>query len=177
MEWKDIPGFNGDYQINRVGQVKMREKVLWNGRIMPEKIMSSKITQNGYKRIGLRENGTRRHYSIHRLIALTFIPNPQNKPQVNHKNGIKTDNRVDNLEWVTQAENMQHAMKIGTHKIQGPESKRAKLTWRQINEIKKLRRTGATLQAIGDRFKVTKGTIWKIMNNYTYRDGYRKQVI
>lgn len=70
-------------------------------------------TYKGYYRIGMRKYGKQKHYSVHRIIAQTFIPNPDNKPIVNHINGIKTDNRVENLEWVTASENQLHAYKTG----------------------------------------------------------------
>lgn len=70
---------------------------------------------NGYKRASLWNYGKRYKILVHRLVAETFIPNPKNKPCVNHINGIKTDNRIENLEWVTKSENTKHAYKIGLY--------------------------------------------------------------
>lgn len=70
------------------------------------------ITRNGYVRVCLRKDGNNYTALVHRLVALTFIPNPENKPEVNHKNGIKTDNRVENLEWVTNSENKYHSYRV-----------------------------------------------------------------
>ena len=103
-EWKEIEGFEGRYAVNKKGEVLS----LLRGRIM--KTNSSQR----YERTCLRDsNNKKRMVSIHRAVAIAFIPNPLNKPAVNHKNGNRLDNNVDNLEWVTYRENSQHAVDTG----------------------------------------------------------------
>jgi DNA-binding transcriptional regulator YiaG len=103
--WKDIKNNEGKYKINEKGEVF---SVFSNRVIKP--LLNKKC---GRLQIKLRNNKWGR---IHRLVAETFIPNPKNLPQVNHKNGDKLDNRVENLEWCTAKENIQHSIRIGTFK-------------------------------------------------------------
>lgn len=113
--WKDISGYEGYYQISNTGKVKSCSRIITRGNIKQTiypKIMSPSVNKRfGYKNITLRKNGIRAYFRICRLVAEAFIPNPLNKPCVNHKNGIKTDDRQCNLEWCTYSENMKHAIK------------------------------------------------------------------
>lgn len=108
--WKDILGYEGLYQVSNLGDVKSLPKHCGN-RPTQEKLCSQDWCR-GYKRVGLCKNSVLKHKQVHRLVAEAFIPNPENKPQVNHKNGIKTDNRVSNLEWTSVNENLNHARDV-----------------------------------------------------------------
>ena len=104
--WKDVVGYEGLYRISNQGTVCRLYK---NGKV---NFMTPRIL-NGYWRVKLCNGNTQKEYFLHRLIAQAFIPNPDNKPEINHINGIKTDNRIENLEWVTRSENAIHATKTG----------------------------------------------------------------
>ena len=109
-EWRDIKGYEGKYKISSHGRVKSLPK---EGNAYKEVMLKPLITNKGYSRVCLFKNNSRKYVSIHRLVADTFISNPYNKPQVNHIDGNKTNNKVDNLEWCNQSENELHAHKIG----------------------------------------------------------------
>lgn len=121
--WKDIDGFEGYYQVSNLGRVRSLDRVVkqFNGKGIAKKktkgrvLTTTKQTQ-GYSQIGLCKDGTQKSYRLNRLVANAFIPNPENKPEVNHIDGNKDNNRVDNLEWATSAENKQHSLKTGLAK-------------------------------------------------------------
>ena len=98
----DIPGYPG-YQISNCGNVFSRKL---------KRVIEAPNDEDGYMRIKLWKQMISKHYRIHRLVAIAFIPNPEDKPQVNHKDGDKTNNKVENLEWVTNQENITHRIEV-----------------------------------------------------------------
>jgi len=118
--WRDIPCFEGIYQASNLGRIKsvrrIAQKLYKGNRIVKEKIMSGTKNEDGYLKVHFKHNNLSKGFFIHRLVALTFIPNPLKKPQVNHIDGNKLNNNISNLEWVTNLENQQHAWKNGLKK-------------------------------------------------------------
>jgi hypothetical protein len=104
--YKDVVGYEGIYQVSNLGNVKSLHKKSLNGFVLKP------LKSHGYCRVGLFDN-KHKYFMIHRLVALAFIPNPNHYPFINHINGIKNDNRVENLEWVTHSQNILHAFKTG----------------------------------------------------------------
>lgn len=116
--WKDIEEYAGLYQISNTGNIVS----LNFNNTGKRKMLKLQNMTAGYLKATLTKYGIQRQFSVHRLVALHFIPNINNKREVNHKNGIKTDNRVENLEWVTSSENKYHAVKNGLMKVSGKDN-------------------------------------------------------
>lgn len=118
--WLPVQGFEYFYHVSNFGRIKALERkeifpCMFNGTkigIRKERIMAPRVHTGGYHRVSLGF-GNRKDYYIHRIVASAFIPNPGNLPMINHKNGIKNDNRVDNLEWCTAKQNINHAIDTG----------------------------------------------------------------
>ena len=104
--WKDIPNTNGQYMVSNQGKVMT---------VKTGRILTPVIDERGYERVCLFKADRDRRYKVHRLVAIAFLPNPQGKKQVNHKDGNKRNNSVDNLEWATNEENMKHSRANGFH--------------------------------------------------------------
>lgn len=118
--WKDIPGYKGYYQASKDGQIRSLDRCIEyvrDGKLQSAfhrgKLLKQYEDERGYMHCSISIDGKFILASVHRLVALTFIPNPNNKPEVNHRDGIKCNNSVNNLEWATRIENMKHAESNG----------------------------------------------------------------
>lgn len=115
--WKDVPGYVGKYEASNKGGLRSKSRTIYykDGRIRKHKgrMMEGTLTPNGYLQVSLCKNNERISTSIHRVVALTFLGKPKKDYVVNHKDGNRTHNVVENLEWVTQQENVIHAIETG----------------------------------------------------------------
>lgn len=106
--WKPVVDYEGLYEVSNLGRIRsLPRKGTKGGILRPGKV------RKGYHQVSLTRGMRGNPQRVHRIVAQAWIPNPDNKPQVNHKNGIKSDNRVENLEWMTNLENMRHAIANG----------------------------------------------------------------
>lgn len=104
--WKEIEVFGGNYSVSSEGRV--RSNGLLKGKNSKVRILKTEMSKKGYLRVGLVKDGKQKKYLVHRLVAIAFLDNPNNLPDVNHKNECKTDNRLINLEWMSRRDNMNY---------------------------------------------------------------------
>jgi len=182
-EWRNIEGYDGAYKVSNKGRVWSVSRLVRVGGktgtvTTKDMLLSQRQDQKGYMRVYLNDQGRTRFVPVHRLVALAFIPNPYNKPQVNHKDGNKQNNCVENLEWCTNGENQLHAYAIGLNYVTGRAGKPKKAVAQidaKTNEIvgkfssiaEAARTTGIHSQNIG---KVIRG-------DRNYAGGYRWEVM
>ena len=157
--WKDVLDYEGLYLVSSFGKVKSIKS-------KKEKILKGRDDSNGYLKVALYKTKICVQKKIHRLVALAFIDNPYNKKTVNHINGIKTDNRVENLEWCTHSENEKHSYyKLG--KITNGIIRR-KIPLQDIEKIKILYKNGLSMRKIAKQYNVSGSCICSLINNKTY---------
>lgn len=180
-EWKPCPGYHGYYEVSNLGRVKtaaifIRHDGNWaeeGGYVKKLKIRNQQTNRYGYKTIKLCKLGNCTQARVHRLVAQAFIPGGSPTHQVNHIDGDKTNNRVDNLEWVSAKENMEHAWRTGLvnsdHTV-GSKHHNALLDEAKVVKIRQLyQKGGITHQELADMYGVKIGTIKDLLSFRTWK--------
>lgn len=116
--WKEMDEFGSEFLVSNYGRIKRKSRIWYSGRnnsikkYIKESIVKQRVVTDGYVKTTISYNGIKKSYAVHRLVAKYFIANILNKPEVNHKDGNKTNNMMNNLEWVTKSENMIHSVNV-----------------------------------------------------------------
>jgi hypothetical protein len=181
--WKDVAGFEGHYMVSSIGNVKSVDKKVKGGKsglkLKKGKILKQITTYRGYKRVSMSRDGKSKHFFVHRLMAIAFLENPENKPYINHKDGKKINNVIDNIEWCTPQENSIHLYHVLKYSLP-PESRE------RSNEYQRKRMVALgkpikciednalyiSVQQAADTYGITRrGIRWLIQNNKTSKSG------
>lgn len=172
--WKSIAGYEGCYEVSNLGNIKSLSRTVVAGpnslRTVKEIIRKQRLCRKGYCRVGLSIESLKVNHSVHRLVAEAFIPKVEGKDQVNHIDGVKTNNNISNLEWCTGTENIHHAFSNGLipRKRLGTRTE----TYEELrSEILALTAEGCTQAQIAKIYGVTDSTISK------YVRGWRRKKI
>ena len=157
MNYLNIKGYDDRYRVYEDGTIKSY-KILKKTKKKRCFEMKTFLNNKGYKYICLTKNNKRKWELIHRLVARHFIPNPENKPHINHKDGNPKNNHISNLEWVTQSENLLHAYQ-----------NKLRLSKIKEDQVPAIRNDPRSLQKIADDYGVTRHTIWHIKKRNTFK--------
>ena len=181
--WKDIPGLEGKYQASDHGNIRSLDRTVKihgkSGTVWTRKfkgvVLTPFINDKGYK-VVCKLFGRKSKTTVHRLIGITWIANPNAYLCINHKNHDRLDNRVENIEWCSQSQNIQHAWDSGRMNAQlkkhksrrGSAVKSAKLTDSIVRQIHELNNSGLTQQQIAEKFSVAQTTISRVLLGATW---------
>lgn len=172
--WNEMEEFGNEFLVSNFGRIKRKTRIWGSGKqfttikTIPESIVKQRILKDGYVKTTICYKGIKKSYSVHVLVARHFIPNPNNLPQVNHKDGNKSNNCIENLEWATASQNAMHASRI-LHPGAYGKAKRnlGKETADKIREYRK-NNPKVSYEKIGEIFNCSKNQAFNAINLNTY---------
>ena len=175
MRWKDIPDYEGLYEINEHGEIRGKNRIVKRKDGKTNKYKQQVIKpylSNGYKRVCLTKNNIRKQYLVHRLVAITFIKNKENKELINHKDANKLNNHIDNLEWCTYKENNNHARNLKLYPIlKSEKSPKSKLCLNDVLNIRKYCSNNIKeRKEFAKKYNVSQRTIYDVLVFRTWKE-------
>ena len=173
--WRDIKGYEGHYQVSNLGRVRSLDREVPLGKTTKKikgKIRKQVLHKLGYPTLNLSKNKEVKGYLVHRLVALHFVDNVNEYPEVNHIDGDKTNNIHTNLEWCTRKENINHAIDTGLTKQNGVDSHWSKLTNDEVFAIRIMYKKDerATYENLAEQFGVGASTIGRVVRKEVYQN-------
>lgn len=178
--WKDVKDYEGLYQVSNLGNVKSLDRIVETKNrknyLRKGKVQKKSVNSFGYETVGFTVDNKTKIYRVHRLVALSFIENPENKPQINHIDGNKTNNNVNNLEWCTSSENQIHSVSTGLSNpsypvLKGSKNGRSLLTEEQVVEIRnKYIPYKYSAKKLALEYNVSESCITHILNNTSWKN-------
>jgi len=169
--WKSIKGFENEYEISNLGNLRSKDRFVKHyikdaNRFYKGQSKKVRLGNDGYYKCTLKKDSKRYDFRVHRLVAEAFIINIESECYVNHINGIKTDNRIENLEWCSASENVIHAVKIGLIKT-------------KINDIEaiKIHYSKLSNRKLANEYNVNSSIIWRIKNKKAYKHLWHKHYL
>ena len=153
-EWKAVVGYEGAYEVSTLGRVRSFRRERPQNGWLPERIMSPMVKKDGYCQIHLQRNGAVSRRYIHRLVVEAFCGKIPEDRQVNHVDGDKSNNKIANLEIVSAAENIQHAIRSGLKRVSGEGSPTCRLRSSEVWLIRKLKACGIRSKFVAAMFKI-----------------------
>ena len=169
--WKDIPGYEGLYKASNLGRVQSLDKRRKNGAFREGCILKMQTWPHGYKKVTLYDGtGSRKTMFVHRIVAITFIDNPNNYAEINHIDEDPSNNNVNNLEWCTKRYNQNYGHRLS--KVRGENNAQHKLTEEQVKEIKRTYKYGVRMYGVpslSKQYGVSCKTVQNILDGIKWK--------
>lgn len=183
--WREIPEFEGRYEASTMGRIRSLERRLprlyhgkWASVLVKGGVLCPMIDRRADRAyVGLRHDGVKKRFLIYRLIALTFVANPYGKTTVNHRNGVKCDDRAVNLEWATYQEQNDHSRNVLGYKNTGVTNRCSKLTWNDVDDIRILHSYGPSSGKIARLFGISQANASRVIRGVLWRECERPKYV
>jgi hypothetical protein len=170
--WKPVSGYDGYYEVSSNGRVRSLDRIIDHPLVQVRhgKMLKQTPNHKGYMRVSLNKNGNKKQEFVHKLVAQSFIYNIKRNPQINHIDGNKLNNNVENLEWCTNKENCQHAAKLKLRSpIKGSSHHNTVLSEEQVIDLKQKRKEGWSYLRLMSFFNITKNNVASICTGRTWK--------